>query len=162
MRTGILLAVGAVLLALQDGPPRFEDYLVHESYRGRPVPVILTSHPDARLYRTRLRNGARQGPNFAGRFTVVTWRAGFPYGVMLAVVSAETGKVTFGPDLMFGADYRLDSSLLIADPPERVRAYFETDTTDNLRFAATTIYYKWDGERFVPLDSIPVYPQRGP
>jgi len=81
---------------------------------------------------------------------------------MLAIVDAKTGKVYFGPDLMFSAEYRLDSSLLIVDPPDRVRAFFDTDTTDRLRYAATTFYYWWDGHRLIPVDSIPVYQAPAP
>ena len=78
-------------------PPRSEDYPVpkREMLKGKPAPVLLDSKR-ARLYRTMLRDGAKKGPNFAGRYTIVTWGAGL--GVFsMAVVDAKTGKVHFPP-----------------------------------------------------------------
>jgi hypothetical protein len=64
-------------------------------YKGKPAPVVLDSRR-ARLYRTVLREGTKKGPNFAGRYTIVTWGAGL--GVFsVAVVDARTGKVYFPP-----------------------------------------------------------------
>ena len=61
----------------QRKPPRSEDYpvLKSEMYKGKPAPVMLYSKR-ARLYRTVLREGAKEGPNFAGHYTIVTWGAG--------------------------------------------------------------------------------------
>ncbi|MEP6947404.1 MAG: hypothetical protein ABJA02_15910 [Acidobacteriota bacterium] len=64
-------------------------------YKGNPASVVLDSKR-ARLYRTVLRESAKEGPNFAGRYTIVTWGAGL--GVFsVAVVDARTGKVYFPP-----------------------------------------------------------------
>lgn len=156
--TPIAVVLG-LLLVSQAPVPRFEDYPVVERFDGAPVPVDLSSSPRARTFRTRLRTGAAHGPNFAGHYTVVTWRAGTPYGAMLAIVDARNGHVVFGPDMMFGAEYRLESQLLILDPPDQVRHYFEADSTDPLRNAAQTRYYRWDGSHLVPLDSALVYPR---
>lgn len=49
--------------------PQFEQYKV-KIYSGKPaVPVLRT--PEDREYRTRIREGATAGPNFAGHYTVV-------------------------------------------------------------------------------------------
>ena len=154
-------ALGLLLLP-QGSLPRFEEYPVHEHFTASPAPVAVVHDPQARKFRTRLRAGAAKGPNFAGHYTVVTWRAGFPYGAMLAIVDATNGQVAFGPDIMFSAQYRLDSSLLIVDPPERVRAFFDKNPADPLRHAAQTVYYHWDGRRLIPLDSALVYPPHAP
>lgn len=42
------------------------------AYKGKPAGVNLASHKDARTFRTRLREAAAQGPNFAGYMTVAT------------------------------------------------------------------------------------------
>ncbi len=81
----------------QREPPRPQNYPVTKSemYKGKPASVVLDSKR-ARLYRTALREGAKKGPNFAGRYTVVTWGAAL--GVFsVAVVDARTGKVYFPP-----------------------------------------------------------------
>jgi hypothetical protein len=77
-----------------------------EIYKGRPAPVVLNSKR-ARMYRTVLRRGARKGPNFAGRYTIVTWGAGLGTFSM-AVVDAKTGRVYFPPFEEVGSsDYGL-------------------------------------------------------
>ena len=102
--------------------PRFEDYPVKEVYRGRPAPVRLDSRR-ARMFRTRLAEGASAGPNFAGRYTVVVWGCGTGCAQM-AVVDAGTGRVYFPPveyiDIPDMEDeqarartFRLDSRLLV-------------------------------------------------
>lgn len=64
-----------------------------EVYRGKPAAMVLDSKR-VRMYRTVLREGAKQGPNFAGHYTIVTWGAGL--GVFsMAVIDAKTGKVYF-------------------------------------------------------------------
>ena len=75
--------------------PRFEDYPVREVYRGPVSPVRIDSR-QARMFRTRLREGARGGPNFAGRYTVVIWGCGTGCAQM-GVVDAATGRVYFPP-----------------------------------------------------------------
>ncbi len=48
------------------------------------------------MYRTVLKEGAKKGPNFAGRYTIVTWGAGLG-DFSLAVIDAKTGRVYFPP-----------------------------------------------------------------
>lgn len=101
--------------------PRFEDYPVREVYKGPVAPVRLDSRR-ARMYRTRLREDSRGGPNFAGRYTVVVWGCGTSCAQM-GVVDARTGRVYFPPveymDIVDVSDeaerrqwFRLDSRLL--------------------------------------------------
>ena len=81
----------------QTALPRSEDYPVSKSeyFKGKPASPILRSKR-ARNYRTVLREGAKSGPNFAGRYTIVTWGAGL--GVYsMAVVDAKTGEIYFPP-----------------------------------------------------------------
>lgn len=46
-------------------PPLFADYPINETFRGEPKPVDLQSHPEAREYRTRLREAVKGRPSFA-------------------------------------------------------------------------------------------------
>jgi hypothetical protein len=81
----------------QNAPPDPKDYPVAASdkYTGKPVDPIITTRR-ARTYRTVIREGAKEGPNFAGRYTIVTWGAGLATFSM-AVVDAKTGIVYFPP-----------------------------------------------------------------
>jgi hypothetical protein len=116
-----LFCGNAVAQRKRSQPPRFEDYRVGERFTGIPAAVDLRSHPKARLFRTMLREGAKKGPNFAGHYTVVTWGCGSDCR-MIAVVDARTGRVYIAPFTVspgIGEDFRSDSRLFIANPPER-------------------------------------------
>jgi hypothetical protein len=125
-----LLAAALLLAALataapaagQAGAPRFEDYPVRERYTGPAhAPVLATR--DARAFRTRLREAAREKPNFAGRYVVAEWGCGTEC-VSGAIIDAKTGRVTMIPFTLccWGFDvpddfepvrFRLDSSLIV-------------------------------------------------
>jgi hypothetical protein len=140
----------------QRSMPRFEDHPAGERFTGTPAPVDLSSAEGARRFRTVLRDGAAKGPNFAGHYTFVQWGCGSSCQ-SFAIVDARTGRVTFGnQSLSVGADYRLDSRLLVANPPERWLESYGADATDAVGGNASSTYYRWDGSRLVPLDSLPV------
>src|SRR2546425_8037819 len=91
----VLLIIGvAVAVAPQQAshPPRFEEYPARAPFSGKPAPVNLASNRNARRYRTVLRQGAAQGPNFAGRYTIVKWGCGSPCKAF-AIIDAKTGGV---------------------------------------------------------------------
>src|SRR5947209_12680523 len=79
--------------ATKPGPvPEFDDYPVAEEFRGVPAPVQLRSAPYGDTFRTRLREGARGGPNFAGNFTVVNWGCGAPCQ-MVAIIDVRSRRL---------------------------------------------------------------------
>jgi hypothetical protein len=53
----------------------FDKYPGEAPLRGAPTKPIL-SEPRARLYRTALRDGAKEGPNFNGHYRLVDWGCG--------------------------------------------------------------------------------------
>jgi len=77
--------------------PASDDYPVAKSdvFKGTPaVPVLQGKR--ARMYKTVITNGAKEGPDFAGRYTVVTWGAGMG-NFSMVVVDAKTGKLFYPP-----------------------------------------------------------------
>ena len=81
----------------QDGAtPGFKDYAV-PVYKGRAAALKLTT-PQARGYRTRLREGARRAVNFAGRYKLHTWSCGTGC-LQTAFIDAKTGEVFFPAEL---------------------------------------------------------------
>ncbi len=104
--------------------PQFEDYPAIEQFHGKPASVDLSSHPKARTFRTRLREGAKQGFNFAGHYALVKWGCGNECQGAL-VVDLRTGIVygfaepsAKGPlESSRGLEFRSTSRLVIADPP---------------------------------------------
>jgi len=130
----------------------FEDYPAKDSTEGiRPAPVRLETATYGQLYRTKLREGAARGPNFAGGFTVVTWGCGTSCQI-LAVVDARTGQLSRQTlQLAQGARYRRNSMLLLADPIDPT----VQRPSQPCSSCGTPAFYRWTGERFAPLGSGP-------
>lgn len=133
--------------AQQEKLPRYEDFPVSKIFRGKPARPLLARNPQARNFRTRLKEGALKGPNFAGHYTIVTWGCGSGCQ-QLAIIDAQTGRVYFPKALSTaiysmmttpdeaGLKYRLNSKLLVL-----VGWPNEDADTENL---AGTFYYKWE------------------
>jgi len=110
--------------AASDSTPQFEQFSVKRLFKGRPAAVDLSSHRKARTWRTALRRGAKEGPNFAGHYTLTIWGCGSSCQAF-AIVDAISGTVYFPRVLShvtwgvaetekWGLRFRLDSRLLIA------------------------------------------------
>jgi hypothetical protein len=125
--------------------PIFKDYSATENFSGTPAPVNLASHPQARTFRTVLQQGAKQGPNFAGKYTLLTWGCGTSCQ-MVGIINAETGSVyMLDSPAEAGVKFQLDSRLLIVNPPENL---FE-NKPDWLQ----TRYYVWDGTKLTQVSA---------
>lgn len=107
------------------GAPKFGDFPAKVSLSSAIAPVNLASHPRAKKFRSRLRDGALLGPNFAGVFTVVNWGCGVACQE-LAIVDARSGRVFFPQAVKNNAyhyvrelplpapfQFRTDSNLLV-------------------------------------------------
>lgn len=79
--------------------PRFEDYSVNETFKGKVARVKLTSS-SARMYRTMLRLNARKGVNFAGHYILAAWGCGSDCH-SFAMIDAKTGNVYFSDLISF-------------------------------------------------------------
>jgi hypothetical protein len=127
--------------------PEFADYPARRRFRGKPSPVRLNS-TEARLYRMRLREGAKEGPNFSGHYTIVTWGCGTGC-IAFAIVDAATGRVScphFSVSWgQFGVgeerlrereplEFRRDSRLLVVTGSRNERG-------------KGVYYYEWTGRR---------------
>jgi hypothetical protein len=93
LATLCLCALSATALAQADASPRFQDYRA-PVYKGRVARVDVNGSAQARGYRTRLREGARRGVNFAGHYTLHTWSCGTGC-LQTAFIDARTGAATF-------------------------------------------------------------------
>jgi hypothetical protein len=150
--------------AIAQPTPSFADFPAPPEKIGKPAPVDLSSHPEAREFRTQIRSDARAGPNFAGHFTVVGWGCGSAC-LQWGVVNAATGAVWFEPGLsvvsvdhvadesrpapgvdmdFYNLRFRLDSRLLIV-----LGAPQEDEAREGVG------YYLWDGRTFALLKFIP-------
>jgi hypothetical protein len=143
---GASRAGGSISQTTRARRPQFGDYPVKEIYRGLVARVRLDS-PKARMFRTRLREDSRSGPNFAGHYTVVIWGCGTGCAQM-GVVDSKTGRVYFPPvewmdipdmedEQSRGNFFRLDSKLLVI-----------TKSNYDREHSYTAYYYLFDKNRF--------------
>jgi hypothetical protein len=70
--------------------PRFDQFSVKASFSKKPAAPVLSGWH--RGYRTRIREGAAKGPNFAGHYTIAQWGCGSSC-VSGVVVDAQTGAI---------------------------------------------------------------------
>lgn len=128
--------------------------------RSKPKRPSLSSHKNARLFRTNLRNAAKKGVNFAGNYALTYWGCGASCGVG-AIINLRTGNVYFPKqldgiwalgwpenDAPFG--YRKNSRLLI------LNGYLPGDYNGS-RVTYGFHYFVWNGTslrrvKFVPRD----------
>jgi hypothetical protein len=136
-------------------PPSFGALPAIDRFEGKPAPVKLLT-PQARKYRTMLKDGAKDGPNFAGRYTVAQWGCGGGC-VQFAIIDAKTGDVYFPPfyvSIVAGPDEKMDQ---IPEPLQ-----FKPDskllivTGARNEKGGAVYYYKWDNNRLALITSTPL------
>lgn len=130
--------------------PRFEDYATTDIFRGPAAPVRIESARYGRMFRTRLRAGARSGPNFAGAFTVVQWGCGSSCQIV-SIVDARTGLLSEQTlRTTNGVQYRVNSRLVVADPLNA-----GDPPLSECAACGTPAAYVWTGRRFEPVGGGP-------
>ena len=143
-----LLCVGSQ--AQRRTVPRFEDYPA-PVYAGKRAPVNLRSARGAGSYRTRLREGAKEGINFAGHYTLVQWGCGT--GCLdAAIIDGKTGRVYF-PDQLGGAglwswsDNFYDPLQFKPNSRLLVLTGFPASESNSEHPKSGLYYYEWTGTR---------------
>ncbi|HEV7701410.1 MAG TPA: hypothetical protein VGO43_14360 [Pyrinomonadaceae bacterium] len=93
-----LLAITLVTVALSisvsaQRPPTFAAYQARVE-KIRNINVDLKSHKNARMFRTNLRNAAKDGVNFAGHYILTGWGCGTNC-TEWAIIDGRNGRVFF-------------------------------------------------------------------
>jgi hypothetical protein len=97
----------------------FERFSVGEGYRGPPaMPDFGGRDREFKDFRTRIRNGIKEGINFAGRYKVIQFGCGTGCSFVV-VADVSTGRVYRFPhggeyDQMLQLEYRVSSNLIRA------------------------------------------------
>jgi hypothetical protein len=127
----LLLSVGLALGGQPSALPSFDQFRVTQVFSGKPAnPVLRTA--DDRMFRTKIRDGAKDGPNFAGHYTIAAWGCGAgcvqmalidavdgqvyraPFKVLSWELMRYEGKIASNDDHFEELDFHKDSRLLIA------------------------------------------------
>jgi hypothetical protein len=153
-KSAVAAWVLAIALSAMGGEPfPFDKYPVNGLFKGKPAAPKINSE-EARKYRTRIRNGAIHGANFAGHYTIISWGCGTSCGVYV-IVDARTGNVHWPPEISQGVDlgvagpeYRLNSTLLVVAncPSPDVYGYKNCDRK----------FYNWNGSQLMLLKAEPM------
>jgi len=94
MRVAFVLTTALLALAQTPAVPKFEEFPATEKFTGKPAaPALKTAHD--RQFRTRLRDAAARGPNFAGVLTIASWGCGSSC-LEIAAIDARTGEIYRG------------------------------------------------------------------
>lgn len=95
----------------------FDDFKVSSVDHKKYAHLDLKSNKDAVDFGTRLKEGySSDTANFAGHYSFVYWGCGSPCQSS-SVIDRKTGKIYDSPGASLGYDFRVDSRMLIVNPP---------------------------------------------
>lgn len=97
-------------------------YAVEKVYSGNMPALDERSHPDAGTFKSALRDGLRDGVNFAGKYTVVSVDCGSSCQQHF-IVDRENGKITENIQSSVGAKFSANSRIFIVNPPDSTVDY---------------------------------------
>ena len=124
--------------------PIFSDYKVSPISLTKYPKIDLKSNPLGTEYKTYIIATDAKKPNFAGKYSIVTWGCGTACqsGV---IIDRESGKILSQLPITLegGFDSNIDSNLVIFNP-------FNIELADKQKTSSPTIshYYTWDGKAF--------------
>jgi hypothetical protein len=126
-------------LACPRSLPRFEAFPTTDTLRARPKWPRVIVERDSSPSDLALAVARGQHPNYAGVLHVVEWGCGSPCQ-MQQVVDLRSGDLSSAINTAGGAQYRLNSRLLIANPLDATGCYDPRSATD------WPAYYVWTGD----------------
>ncbi len=136
----------------QSETPTFTQYAVKVE-KTKNVRVNLKSHKNANMFRTNLRNAAKEGVNFAGHYILTTWGCGTNC-TQSAIIDARNGNVFF-PDELEGAGFGFcelpdETEPIVAQADSRLLILSGFKGGDlSVDNAPCGIYYlEWTGTKF--------------
>jgi hypothetical protein len=101
----------------------FDDFKVKTIDHRKYADLNLKSNKDANNFRTRLREGySADTANFGGHYTFVYWGCGSACQSSL-LIDRKTGKIYESPGASLGYGFRVDSRMLIVNPPDTNNFY---------------------------------------
>jgi hypothetical protein len=96
----------------------FEDFKVDQIDNSRTGSLDFDSNEESKNFRSRLEEGFNSDTsNFAGHYTFVFWGCGSPCQSSM-IIDRQTGKLYNAPNASLGYQFRVDSYMLIVNPPD--------------------------------------------
>ena len=101
----------------------FNDFKVNSVDHKKYADLDLKSNRVAFGFRTRLQEGYQaKKANFAGHYTFVDWGCGSACQSSL-LIDRRTGRIYDSPTASLGYEFRIDSRMLIVNPPDSTGFY---------------------------------------
>ncbi len=101
----------------------FNDFKVSSIDHKKYADLDLQSNREAVHFRTQLQEGYQaKKANFAGHYTFVDWGCGSPCQSSL-LIDRTTGRIYDSPTASLGYEFRIDSRMLIVNPPDSTGFY---------------------------------------
>lgn len=151
MLTFRLSAVFLFAAAMSLAQPKFEAYPA-AAFKGKPAAAKVERASD-RMFRTRIREGAAKGPNFAGHFTIVQWGCGAGC-VESVIVDAADGAVYHMPSSELPCHDALCSMNQLCHQGEAFSFQLQSElliARGCQGDALQTVYLRWTGKAFTRL-----------
>lgn len=154
----LIIALNFTSLAseLKGDLPRFEEYAISKTKFKYAKKVDLKSHPYAQNYKTFLTNGFKNRANFAGHLIIISHGCGTLCQVQW-IVDAKDGKIKGRFETSLGAEYKLDSNLLILNSADKemIQEYKKSpESYPPMLSTEKTIYMLWEGKKLKTLKTI--------
>ncbi len=129
------------------GMPTFEQHKVNVS-NAKPKPIKFSGNKNARMFRTRLRQGFNGGVNFAGDFILTTWGCGTSC-LQGAITDTKTGIVYFPDELSVMTFGYLDDDDIPLDYHKNSKLFILKGTVGGDEDSELGTYYLvWEGTEF--------------
>lgn len=133
--------------------PSFDKYPI-KIFTGKSVEINLGSHPVGYEFKTVLKNAYDGKPNFAGHYTVIDYGCGSTCQ-RFVIVDNQNGKIyqtdEFASEV--GIDFRLESNLLIINPPSVLNIYRQDNEKNRTSMSSweqrPSRYYKWTNNKLI-------------
>jgi uncharacterized lipoprotein NlpE involved in copper resistance len=137
---------GTIIVLRKFSPKKtFKDFTVEEKFDGLPPKELNFSFCKyGKLYKTASKEAADNGADFAGHYSFARMGCGTNCQVS-TIIDLKTGNVYAGPEAAGGYDYKLDSRILIVNPPDSNGLYQPCQY-------CTPEQYLWTGSSFKRLE----------
>ena len=123
----------------------FKDFIVTEKFKKKPVTILdFSTSKYGKLYKTETKKSLASGQVFAGHYSFTCSDCGL--GCFAStIVDLKTGNVYDGPHASLGYEYKLNSRLLIINPPATEGYYAACDYCE-------PELYVWTGKSFKKIE----------
>lgn len=126
---------------------KFQKFPTKEKYKGTPAKPIIKTQGD-RLFRTRLREAAAKGPDFAGHFKVATWGCGSDGCTSFRIIDSNTGEILpVGGTVSRSCRQDNDEDILVYQPNSRL--FIINGNLDDERLGV--FYYEFKNKKLILL-----------